>query len=153
MKDNGLLTNISKETNTEVYQIDFYMVVVNGEIEASFDDYDLANGYVGNIEQENTDFAISESGRDAEDLTEREYAEMQVWGGFLGDGAYVESVHIDEDVDLGDTYTTKEEDTFSYNEIMQAYLSRKFENDLFDELDDIEDDDLEDDDDFNLIDD
>ena len=151
MSTNGILTSISNDLDKNVEEISFYIVVKNGEIEASFDDYELADGLVGRIEQENTDFVIEESGRDPEELTEREYGEMQVWGGFEGDSAYVESIYIDEDKDLDEDYETDEGDTFSYRELKEAFLSRKFDNDLFDELDDVDVDDMEDDDDFNLL--
>lgn len=152
MNTNGILTSISNDLGKDVEEVSFYIVVKNGEIEASFDDFELADGLVGRIEQENTDFVIEESGRDPEELTDGEYAEMEVWGGFEGDEAYVESIYIDEDKDLDENYETDEGDTFSYGELKEAYLSRKFDNDLFDELDDVDVDDMEDDDDFNLSD-
>ncbi len=151
MNTNGILTSISNDLDKNVEEISFYIVVKNGEIEASFDDFELADGLVGRIEQENTDFVMEESGRDPEELTDDEYAEMEFWGGFEGDSAYVESIYIDEDKDLDENYETDEGDTFSYREIKEAFLSRKFDNDLFDELDDIDVDDMEDDDDFELL--
>ena len=46
MSNNGVLSYISKKEGKEVDSISFYIVVNNGEIEASFDSAEMADGYL-----------------------------------------------------------------------------------------------------------
>lgn len=151
-KEKGILSEVSKITGKEIDEIDFYIVVVNGEIEASFIDEEEASAMVNNIIDSNTSDVIRESGRDEEDLTEREYREMVFWGGFEGDNAYYEYINIDEDIELDKEYTTEQDDSFTYRDLLLAFNSIKETDDLLDEITDYDaDDEYEDDEDEDIF--
>ena len=159
MSNNGVLSYISKKENKEVDSISFYIVVNNGEIEASFDSAEMADGYAALIDEENKKFTIEESEVDKEEFVDDK---TKVLIQLEGNEVYVEHIYIDEDVDLDGYYTTENGDKFTYNEIVYAYMSVCNEDDIlnsiddtdFDEDDDDEEDeeDEEDDDDDDYLD-
>ena len=152
MSNNGVLSYIYKKEGKEVDSISFYIVVNNGEIEASFDSAEMADGYAALIDEENNKFTIEESEVDKEEFVDDK---TKVLIQLEGNEVYVEHVYIDEDVDLDGYYTTENGDKFTYNEIVYAYMSVCNEDDIlnsiddtdFDESDDDEEDDEDEDDD------
>ena len=152
MSNNGILSYLSKKENKEVDSISFYIVVNDGEIEASFDSAEMADGYAALIDEEDKKFTIEESEGGKEEFVDDE---TKVLIQLEGNEIYVEHVYVDEDVDLDGYYTTKNGDNFTYNEIVYAYMSVCNEDDIlnsiddtdFEESDDDEEDDDEDDDD------
>ena len=148
---NGILTAINNETDNRVNSIDFFMVISDGELKSSFDNFDMAKGMVDNINDKNTEEAAEECGRDIEDLSEKELAEMQFMGGYYGENAYIEKIHIDKDLDLNDDYETSNGDVIKVADIKEAYLSRVTEEDiLFDLGDASEFDEFDDNEEFEL---
>lgn len=154
MSNNGVLSYISKKEGKEVDSISFYIVVNNGEIEASFDSAEMADGYAALIDEKNKKFTIEEYEGDEEEFVDDE---TKVLIQLEGDEVYVEHVYIDEDADLNGYYTTERGDKFTYNEIVYAYMSICSEDDVlnsiddtdFDESDDDIDDDIDDEEDFD----
>ena len=148
MSNNGVLSYISKKEDKEVDSISFYIVVNNGEIEASFDSAEMADGYAALIDEENKKFTIEESEVDKEEFVDNK---TKVLIQLEGNEVYVEHVYIDEDVDLDGYYTTESGDKFTYNEIVYAYMSVCNEYDILNSIDDTDfdesDDDAEDDED------
>ena len=148
MSNNGVLSYLSKKEGKEVDSISFYIVVNNGEIEASFDSAEMADGYAALIDEENKKFTIEESEGDKEEFVDDE---TKVLIQLEGNEIYVEHVYIDEDVDLDGYYTTESGDKFTYNEIVYAYMSVCNEDDILNSIDDTDfdesDDDEEDDED------
>ena len=145
MSNNGVLSYISKKEDKEVDSISFYIVVNNGEIEASFDSAEMADGYAALIDEENKKFTIEESEGGKEEFVDDE---TKVLIQLEGKEVYVEHVYIDEDVDLDGYYTTESGDKFTYNEIVYAYMSVCNEDDILNSIDDTdfdEDDDDEED--------
>lgn len=150
-KERGILSEISKIAGKEIDEIDFYIVVVNGEIDSSFIDEEEASAMIDSIIDSNTSDVIRESGRDEEELTEREYKEMVLWGGFEGDNAYYEHIYIDNDVALDEEYTTEQDDSFTYRDLLIAFNNIQETDDLLDELTDYSDDEYEDEDDEDIF--
>lgn len=148
MSNNGVLSYLSKKEDKEVDSISFYIVVNNGEIEASFDSAEMADGYAALIDEENKKFTIEESEVDKEEFVDDK---TKVLIQLEGNEVYVEHVYIDEDVDLDGYYTTENGDKFTYNEIVYAYMSVCNEDDILNSIDDTDfdesDDDEEDDED------
>ena len=148
MSNNGVLSYLSKKEDKEVDSISFYIVVNNGEIEASFDSAEMADGYAALIDEENKKFTIEESEVDKEEFVDDK---TKVLIQLEGNEVYVENVYIDEDVDLDGYYTTENGDKFTYNEIVYAYMSVCNEDDILNSIDDTDfdesDDDEEDDED------
>ena len=152
MSNNGVLSYISKKEGKEVDSISFYIVVNNGEIEASFDSAEMADGYAALIDEKNKKFTIEKYEGDEEEFVDDE---TKVLIQLEGNEVYVEHVYIDEDADLDGYYTTESGDKFTYNEIVYAYMSVCSEDDIlnsiddtdFDESDDDEEDEDDDDDD------
>jgi len=143
MSNNGVLSYISKKEGKEVDSISFYIVVNNGEIEASFDSAEMADGYAALIDEKNKKFTIEEYEGDEEEFVDDETKVLiQLEGGEV----YVEHVYIDEDVDLDGYYTTENGDKFTYNEIVYAYMSVCNEDDILNSIDDTDFDESDDDD-------
>lgn len=70
-----------------------YAIVFNeGSAVRAFEELDDANGYAYELNNRNTLSAVRESGRDIDDLTDDEYAEFEVMGGYEGGYAYAEYV-------------------------------------------------------------
>ena len=154
MSHNGILSYISKREGKNVKSVSFYIVVNNGEIEASFDNAEMADGYAAMIDDENRECVIEEYEVDEEEFVDEE---AKVLIELERNEVYVESVNIDEDADLNGYYTTEMGDKFTYNEIVYAYMSICNEDDIlnsiddtdFDESDDDIDDDIDDEEDFD----
>ena len=153
MSNNGVLSYISKKEGKEVDSISFYIVVNNGEIEASFDSAEMADGYAALIDDENKKFTIKESEEYKEEFVDDE---TKVLIQLEGNEVYVEHFYIDEAEDLDGYYTTESGDKFTYNEIVYAYMSVCNEDDILNSIDDTDfdesDDDEEDDDDGDYLD-
>ena len=65
--------------------------------------------------------------------------------------AYYEHIYIDNDVALDEEYTTEQDDSFTYRDLLIAFNNIQETDDLLDELTDYSDDEYEDEDDEDIF--
>ena len=119
-----------------------YYVVNNGNIVYSSADRDNADGVADYLTEEALRSTVEESGRSIDDLTDDELGEFAVMSGAEGGSYQVKSVEVPEEYNENDEFTTDEDDTYTYKDLLNTYeqmpkeLSDTYDFE-FDDLDDI----------------
>lgn len=98
-----------------------HYVVNEGRLVFATDSEELAEGYADGRSQEDLEDTVDEYGRDMDDLTPEELAEMTFINGFDGGYYYTDTVYVDDEYDLDDTFTSSQGDEFTFSELKDAY--------------------------------
>lgn len=101
-----------------------YVVVNDGNVEYATHSLSEAQDVCYNKTNQDVNDTVEECGRDVDDLTDEEMAEMAFLSGFNGGYHYVSKVYLDKDMDdsefvTGEGVETGETDEFEVYEIRQ----------------------------------
>lgn len=99
-----------------------YLLINEGEIIVASNNKE----YIEDTKETKSEEAMADTaeswGRDMEDMTQEELAEVSFGAGFDGGYYYVSKIKVPDNYNSDDSFTTEEDDEFTYGEVEDAYI-------------------------------